>query len=228
MKIKKSLKKILLISIILCILITTFICLIGYNYYFSMLKEIPLLTRVTTLTSMDNYVTYDDLPEDYINAVIAVEDHRYYDHGAIDIISLGRATITNIQSLEIVEGGSTITQQLAKNLIFTQNQTFVRKVAEVFAAIDLEKNYTKNEIFAMYVNIAYFGDGYYGIYDASMGYYGKEPSELTLDEASMLAGIPNAPSLYSPTVNPELASQRQSQVLSKMLEYGYITEAQMN
>ena len=98
-----------------------------------------------------------------------------------------------------------------------------RKLGEFFAAFDLEKNYTKNEIFALYVNSSYFGDGYYGIYDASMGYYQKEPKDLNLDEASMLAGIPNAPSVYAPTVNPDLAKKRQNHVLNKMVEYGYIS-----
>ena len=95
---------------------------------------------------------------------------------------------------------------------------------EIFAAFDLEKNYTKNEIFEIYVNSAYFGDGYYGIYNASQGYYKKNPKDLDLNEASMLAGIPNAPSVYSPNVNPALAKKRQSHVIEKMKEYGYISE----
>ncbi len=90
----------------------------------------------------------------------------------------------------------------------------------------MEKNYSKNEIFELYVNTAYFGDGYYGIYEASKGYYKKEPKDLSLYEASMLAGVPNAPSVYAPTVNPELAKQRQKQVLNSMLNYGYISESE--
>ena len=101
-------------------------------------------------------------------------------------------------------------------------------MGELFAAYDLEENYSKDEILALYVNSAYFGDGYYGIYSASMGYYNKEPIDLTLDEASMLAGIPNAPSVYSPNVNPDLALKRHEHVLNKMVEYGYITEEQAN
>ena len=137
---------------------------------------------------------------------------------------LGRAIFTNVKNRELQEGGSTITQQVAKNLILSQEKSWVRKVAEIFAAYDLEKNYSKNEIFELYVNTAYFGDGYYGIYDASQGYYQKDPKDLSLDESSMLAGIPNAPSVYSPSVNPNLAKKRQYHVINKMLEYGYITK----
>ena len=103
-----------------------------------------------------------------------------------------------------------------------------RKLGEIFAAYDLEKNYTKNEIFELYVNTSYFGDGYYGIYSASMGYYNKLPKDLNLDEASMLAGVPNAPSVYAPTVNPDLAKKRQKHVLNKMAEYGYISQDEAN
>lgn len=140
------------------------------------------------------------------------------------MIGIARAIWVNIKNGELQEGGSTITQQVAKNLVFSQEETLERKLGEFFAAFDLEKNYTKNEIFALYVNSSYFGDGYYGIYDASMGYYQKEPKDLNLDEASMLAGIPNAPSVYAPTVNPDLAKKRQNHVLNKMVEYGYISE----
>ena len=135
---------------------------------------------------------------------------------------------TNIRDGEFDEGGSTITQQVAKNIIFNQDKTLIRKIGEIFGAYDLEKNYSKDEILALYVNSNYFGDGYYGIYDASMGYYKKEPKDLTLEEASMLAGIPNAPSIYSPSINPDLAKKRQAHVLNAMIEYGYITKEEAN
>ena len=172
-------------------------------------------------------MTYEQLPENYLNAVIAVEDHRYYNHGPIDFIAITRAMYTNIRDNQFDEGGSTITQQVAKNVIFNQDKTIIRKIGEIFGAYDLEKHYSKNEILALYVNSSYFGDGYYGIYEASMGYYKKEPKDLNLDEASMLAGVPNAPSVYAPTVNPDLAKKRQKHVLNKMVEYGYITEEEV-
>ena len=224
----KIAKKILLFILIAIILILTVFCIIGYSTYSSALKDEPLITKIDSITSQDNFVKFSDLAEDYRNAVISVEDHRFYDHGPVDFIAIARALYVNFTNWELREGGSTITQQVAKNVIFSQEETFTRKLGEIFAAYDLEKNYSKNEIFELYVNTSYFGDGYYGIYDASHGYYNKEPKDLTLDEASMLAGVPNAPSVYAPTVNPDLAKERQEHVLDKMLEYGYITQEEAN
>ena len=212
----------------LLIIVASFLFFIGYGYYSNALKEKPLISRVEEITQKENYTPFNELPKNYIYAVIATEDHRYYDHGPIDFIGITRAIYTNISSGELSEGGSTITQQVAKNVVFTQEATLSRKLGELFAAYDLEKNYSKNEIFALYVNSCYFGDGYYCIYDASQGYFGKTPKELNLDEASMLAGIPNAPSVYSPSVNPDLAKKRQKHVLNKMVEYGYISEKEAN
>lgn len=224
----KFIKKLLIILLILLLLAGTFIFLIGYGYYSNTLHEKSLAERVEEITSKEHFVSFDQLSENYINAVIAVEDHRYYEHGPVDFIGIARALYTNIRDGKFDEGGSTITQQVAKNVIFNQEKTLIRKVGEIFGAYDLEKNYTKNEIFALYVNSSYFGDGYYCIYDASMGYYNKEPKDLTLAEASMLAGVPNAPSVYSPSVNPDLAKKRQKHVLNKMVEYGYITQDEAN
>ena len=215
--------KILIILLVLIMIAGVIMFTIGYSAYSTALKEKPLLTRMEEITSDEHYINYANLAEDYINAVISVEDRRFYDHGAIDIIGIARALWVNIKNGELQEGGSTITQQVAKNVIFSQEDTASRKLGEILAAFDIEKNYSKNEILSLYVNTCYFGDGYYGIYDASMGYYNKEPKDLTLDESSMLAGIPNAPSVYAPTVNPDLANQRQAHVLNTMVENDYIT-----
>lgn len=220
----KIFRKLLIILLILLVVAASFLFFIGYGYYSNALKEKPLLARVEEITKKENYTPFNELPKDYVNAVIAVEDHRYYEHSAIDFIGIARAFYTNIRDGEFDEGGSTITQQVAKNIVFNQEKTLTRKLGEIFAAYDLEKNYSKDEIFALYVNSSYFGDGYYCIYDASQGYFGKTPKELNLDEASMLAGLPNAPSVYSPSVNPDLAKKRQKHVLNKMVEYGYITK----
>lgn len=220
----KFIKKLIITIIVLIIVACSIVFLIGQSYYSKALKEKPLLTRVEEITSKENFVKFEDMSSYYRNAVISVEDHRFYDHGPVDFIAIARAIFTNIKNGELQEGGSTITQQVAKNVVFSQEQSWVRKVGEIFAAYDLEKNYTKKEIFELYVNTAYFGDGYYGIYDASYGYYNKSPKDLNLDEASMLAGVPNAPSVYAPTVNPDLAKKRQYHVLNTMLEYGYITK----
>ena len=222
----KFFKKLFIFLIIIILVVLSFLFLIGYAYYSKTLKEQPLISRVESYTSKENYITFNNLSKNYINAVVAVEDHRYYDHGPIDFIAIGRALYTNLRDNEFNEGGSTITQQVAKNIVFSQDKSWVRKVGEIFASYDLEKNYSKKEIFELYVNTAYFGDGYYGIYDASYGYYKKAPKGLNLDEASMLAGVPNAPSVYAPTVNPDLAKKRQYHVLKTMVEYGYITNEQ--
>ncbi len=220
----KFIKKLFIGILILIILVISIIFLVGHSYYTKALKEKPLFSRIDEITSRENYVKFEDMSSNYRNAVISVEDHRYYDHGPVDFIAIGRAVFTNIKSGKLKEGGSTITQQVAKNVVFSQESTWVRKIAEIFAAYDLEKNYSKKEIFEIYVNTSYFGDGYYGIYQASNGYYKKSPKDLNLDESSMLAGVPNAPSVYAPTVNPDLAKKRQYHVINKMLEYGYITK----
>lgn len=221
----KIFRKIIIVLSIIILVIFSILFFIGYDSYSKVLKEKPLFDRINEITSKENFVKFDDLSKNYINAVIAIEDHRYFDHGAVDYLSIIRAIFTNLKEGEFEQGGSTITQQVAKNVFFSQERTLARKLGEVFGASDLEKNYSKNEIFAIYVNTAYFGDGYYGIYDASKGYFNKEPKDLTLYEASMLAGVPNAPSIYAPTINPELAKQRQKQVLNAMVKYGYISES---
>lgn len=220
----KFIKKLLVSLIILIIIICSILFLIGQFYYSKALKEKPLITRVDEITNQENFVIFEEMSSYYRNAVISVEDHRFYDHGPVDFIAIARAIFTNIKNGELQEGGSTITQQVVKNVVFSQEKSLLRKVGEIFAAYDLEKNYTKKEIFELYVNTAYFGDGYYGISEASYGYYNKSPKDLNLDEASMLAGVPNAPSVYAPTINPNLAKKRQYHVLNTMTEYGYITK----
>lgn len=224
----KLFRKILIILLILVLVAGTICFIIGYSTYSKALEEKPLITRMEEIENSDNFVPFSELPKNYLNAVIAVEDHRFYEHGPIDFIAIGRAIWVNVSNWELREGGSTITQQLAKNVVLSQEETASRKLGEIVAAFDIEKNYSKDEILALYVNTCYFGEGYYGIYEASMGYYNKEPKDLNLDEATMLAGVPNAPSVYAPTVNPDLAKKRQEHVLEKMVEYGYITQEEAN
>lgn len=196
----------------------------GYKMYESALKESSMEDRIEEIRSKKGYVTLDNIPKDFKNAVIAIEDHRFESHGPVDFIAIGRAIFRNIKEFRLIEGGSTITQQFAKNTFFTQERDFARKIAEIFAAFDLEDTYTKDDIIEMYMNTIYFGDGYYGIGSASRGYFNKEPMELTLDELTLLAGLPNAPSVYSLSNNPDLARQRQKQVVGCMVEYGYLTK----
>lgn len=224
----KLFRKLIKILFIIILIGASICCIIGYSTYNQAEKEKSLLSRIEEITNKENYTKIDDLSKNYVNAVIAAEDHRFYDHGAIDIIGIGRAVFNNIKAKELQEGGSTITQQVAKNVVFSQEASISRKLGELFASFELEKNYSKDEILEIYVNTCYFGDGYYGIYDASYGYYKKSPKDLTLTEAAMLAGVPNAPSVYSPSVNPDLAKKRQKYVLNKMVEYGYINEKDIN
>ena len=221
----KNLKKFLLFILITILIILALIGLQGYNLYNSAISQVSLSDKVNEIRNNENFVKFSDLPDDLVNATIAVEDHRFRDHGAIDIVSIGRAIFSNIKAQNLVEGGSTITQQVAKNLYFMENTDDIsRKVAELIMSYHLEKNYSKEDIFELYVNTIYYGNGYYGIKDASNGYLKKEPKDLTLDESTMLAGIPNAPSVYAPTVNMDLCKKRQAKVIRSMVKYGYISQ----
>lgn len=223
-KIIKTIFYVITIVMTISVIICTVIGLQGYKMYKDTISKTSIDDRIEQLKSNDNYLELNKIPEYFKDAIVAVEDHRFKSHGGIDIISTCRAILNNIKAMSIVEGGSTITQQLAKNLYFSQEQDFVRKVAELFAALDLEKDYSKDDILEFYLNTIYFGNGYYGIYDASMGYFNKPPKDLTIKEATLLAGIPNAPSVYALTENPDLAKQRQAQVLDAMVNYNYITD----
>ena len=221
---KKIIGKILVIAIIVIFILGLIIIGQGYSMYKEAIEEVPLNQKVEEIKSKENYITIEEMPEIYKQAVIAVEDHRFYSHGGIDIIAIGRAIVNDIRTLSFAEGGSTITQQLAKNIYFTQEKELTRKVAEVFMAFKIEKNLEKDEILELYLNTSYFGDGYDTAKEASIGYFGKELKDLSDYEAVMLAGIPNAPSVYAPTKNLKLAKQRQKQVLDKMVEYKYISK----
>jgi len=196
----------------------------GYNVYREAVEAVSLEEKVALVQEKELYASFDELPETYVNAVVAVEDKRFFVHPGIDPIAICRAVINDIRAMSFVEGGSTITQQLAKNLYFSQEKELTRKIAEVFVAFDLEKAYSKDEIFELYVNSIYFGDGYYGIGEASDGYFDSEPEAMGEYESTLLAGVPNAPSAYAPTRNPELAAQRQLQVLRRMEACEYFSE----
>lgn len=190
----------------------------GYKMYIEATGAYPVETKAEEIQKSENFVSYDELPDFYIKAVISVEDRRFEKHGGIDPVAIGRAIIHDIQAKAPVEGGSTITQQLAKNLYYTQEKKLERKFAEVFTAFEFEKKFSKEEIFELYVNTIYFGSNYYGISEAAQGYYGADVSELTEYECAMLAGIPNAPTAYSLDASPDLAEQRLVQVLDNMVE----------
>ena len=220
----KLIKRIILLLIIVIAIAGGVLAYKGHKIYKDVLEKTSVADKVTQIKSQENYTELKDLPDFYKNAVIAVEDRRFYKHGPIDPIAIARAVFVNIKSWELQEGGSTITQQLAKNIYFTQEKSALRKVAEIYMAYEIERNCDKDTILELYLNTSYFGDGYYCVNDASEGYYGKEPKDMNRNEASMLAGIPNAPSAYCPTKHLNLAKQRQVQVLDKMVKYKFITE----
>ena len=214
------------IFVVILILISIGLLLVGNanDMYKEAISKMPLTQKVESIKQKKNYTKIEEVPQVYINAVISVEDHRFYNHKGIDIIAIGRAMINDIKAMSFVEGGSTITQQLAKNMYFTREKKISRKIAELFVTWEIEKNYEKDEILELYLNTSYYGDGYYTLKEACRGYFKKELNEITDYEAILLAGIPNAPSVYAPTKNPELAKQRQRQVIDKMVKYQYLTK----
>ena len=217
-------RKIILVAFCIFFIVCTYLLVNGYSLYKSVLKETSLEEKINEIRNKEDYTKIEDVSPDFLNAIVAVEDHRFYKHNGVDLISTVKAIFTNVKASSYVTGGSSITQQLAKNMYFSQEKKMVRKIAEMFMAYNLEKNLSKNEILELYINNIYYGSWYYSVYSASIGYFNKKPSELTLDEASLLAGIPNAPSIYSLDVNPTLARQRQKQVISAMKEYNYIND----
>ena len=225
----KKFKKIILIISIIAIFVGLFGYILskGYTMYKTSIEETTIKDKISEIQNQENFVDIDEVPDIFIDAIIAVEDKRFYTHKGVDLLSIGRAIVTDIKTLDFTEGGSTITQQIAKNEYFTQEKHFSRKIAEMFVARDIEKIYTKDDILEIYINTNFYGSGYYGIYDASWGYYEKDPIELTDYEATLLAGVPNAPSVYSPKVNLNLAEKRQDVVLQKMVDFNYLTEKEM-
>lgn len=221
---KHLLKKILFLLVLFVLVVAGYLLYDGYQLYQQALSQTSLNEKIESIRQDHSYVSLSDLPQTYRDAVIAIEDHRFYQHHGIDIISTLRAITVNIKSNSLEQGGSTITQQLAKNLYFTQKKKFSRKIAELFLSFDLEKNYSKDEILEIYVNTIFFGRGGTGIASASQAFFQKDPSDLNDYESTFLAGIPNAPSIYSSERNLRLARERQKQVLNAMVKYQKITQ----
>ncbi|WP_304074135.1 transglycosylase domain-containing protein [Maricaulis maris] len=171
-------------------------------------------------------VTIDNLPPYLVDAVLAVEDRRFYSHPGVDIIGLGRAMVANLRAGRVVQGGSTLTQQLAKNLFLSPERTLRRKVQEMMLAFWLESRFSKDEILELYLNRVYFGGGAYGVEAASLRYFSRPASELGLGEAALLAGLLKAPSRYSPVNDAQRAAARATVVLDLMAQTGRITEAE--
>ncbi|HLI22791.1 MAG TPA: PBP1A family penicillin-binding protein, partial [Stellaceae bacterium] len=171
-------------------------------------------------------VRLEEIPRYLPDAVIATEDRRFYSHFGVDPIGLARAAFANLRAGHVVQGGSTITQQLAKNLFLTPDRTFTRKIQETLLALWLEHKFSKQQILEIYLNRVYLGAGTYGVDAAARRYFGKSARDVTLYEAAVIAGLLKAPSRFSPANDKELAAQRAQQVLANMVDAGFITEAQ--
>lgn len=171
-------------------------------------------------------IALSEMPKNLINAFVAAEDSRFREHPGIDILSIIRASLKNIEAGTIVQGGSTITQQVTKSFLLTPERTYKRKLKEAILAYRIEKKFTKDEILFLYLNQIYLGHGAYGVEAASENYFGKHAKDLNLAECSMLAGLPQAPSKYSPFRFPDRAKQRQIYVLNRMKEDGHISNVE--
>lgn len=229
-KMLKGIKRILLVTVFILMLgalsATGYYAYMGYEMYSHALEEKSISEMAADIKSRCRFAEYKELPAFYVNAVIASEDRNFFGHNGIDVIAIGRAVLHDIKVKAPEQGGSTITQQLAKNEYFTQEKRLERKFAELFMAIKIENELSKEEIFALYSNSIYFGSGYYGLDSAAKGYFGKDIPELSEYECAMLAGIPNAPGAYSPDSSPELARERTEKVIENMVSAEYITEEQ--
>ena len=224
----KTIKRMLWLFLVILVIVAGVQIKGGYDKYQQALTDRPLTDVLEGLQGNENYTQYENVPEIYYKALVAVEDRRFYKHNGFDIIGTTRAIYNDIRANELLEGGSTISQQLAKNLYFPQDNTLQRKIAEIFMAMKIEREYEKEDVLELYVNGIYYGSGYYSIYDASKGYFGKEPKDMTDYECTLLVGIPNAPSVYSLDVRPDLAEQRQKKVVECMVDVEYITEEEGN
>jgi penicillin-binding protein 1A len=218
----------------------------GLAVYYSISKDLPKITSladyhpsiITTVYADDNrkiaeffeerriVIPLTEMPRTLIDAFVAAEDSRFYKHRGIDFISIVRAFFKNLEAGTIVQGGSTITQQVTKSFLLTPERSYKRKFKEAVLAYRIDKAFSKEDILYLYLNQIYLGHGAYGVQAASENYFGKSAKDLNLAECAMLAGLPQAPSKYSPFKHPERAKQRQIYVLNRMVDEGYITNIQ--
>ena len=192
--------------------------------YVKATNDVSIQEKVKEIKSRDSYVSYDEINENLLKATVAIEDRRFYEHHGVEYHSMARALYQNVVAREIRGGGSTITQQLAKNMYYTYQPSYLRKVSEIFTAYDLEKELSKKEILELYVNVINYGDNHIGIREASEGYFHKKPKDLTLDEATLLAGLPQSPANYQLSNHEDVARRRQIQVLNAMVRESMINE----
>ncbi|HZK55617.1 MAG TPA: biosynthetic peptidoglycan transglycosylase [Desulfosporosinus sp.] len=222
---KSLFKFLLLIFVVLCI------SWFGLKYYFTHVNVIAddvssdVYNQIQARHSQ--FLEYNDIPETYRNAIISTEDRSFFTNRGVDLSGMLRAVVVDVRGGQPLQGASTITQQLTDNTILsTMSKSLSWKVLEVIYAIGLYDTMSKQETFAFYTNVIYFGHGAYGLHEAAEIYFGKAPSELNDGEVTLLAGLPNAPSNYDPYKNMKLARERQVQVVYSMVDNGVISDAE--
>ncbi|ONI47151.1 hypothetical protein AN643_00605 [Candidatus Epulonipiscioides saccharophilum] len=211
------LKSIIETTIVMIIVFLLSILIYGYLYYNGVKQERPLDKTVEYIQSHEDYIEIEEISPYFLNAIVAIEDRRFFKHSGLDVIGIFRAVVSNIRAGEIVQGGSTISQQLAKNLFFTNQRTLTRKVAEMFMTLDIEKNFDKEEILEIYSNVIYLGKGNYVLYSASKEYFDKDPIKLDLNESAFIAGLTQSPTAYTNDI--ELGFERQREVLKALEDF---------
>lgn len=215
---------------VLAVLLLTIIAFGLMYIYFTFFNHIGERVKSVVMAHVharhEHYLTYAQIPLVFRNAMIATEDRRFYTDPGIDPIGIARSFVVDVEKDGYVEGGSTITQQLVDNSILGKQKTLHRKILQAFYAVGLYDTLSKPETFALYTNAIYFGHGAYGLYAAAETYFGKPPARLTAGELTLLAGLPNAPSIYDPYKDMKLARKRQSIVLENMEDDGKISKAE--
>lgn len=220
----KKLIKAFALTIMACFMV---LLVLGFIEYRSVIREMPIQDKVASIMQKDDYVPIDEI-SDYLKvATISTEDKRFYKHQGVDLIAYGRILYVFITSGQISGGGSTITQQLAKNMYFSFQPSIIRKVAEFFVTKDLERLYDKDTLLALYLNIINYGDNNIGIASASMNYFHVEPADLSFDQATLLAGIPQSPANYQLSNHEDQARLRQQAVLATIEDNGYYDDDEL-
>ena len=220
----KKLIKAFALTIMACFMV---LLVLGFIEYRSVIREMPIQDKVASIMQKDDYVPIDEI-SDYLKvATITTEDKRFYKHQGVDLIAYGRILYVFITSGQISGGGSTITQQLAKNMYFSFQPSIIRKVAEFFVTKDLERLYDKDTLLELYLNIINYGDNNIGIASASMNYFHVEPADLSFDQATLLAGIPQSPANYQLSNHEDQARLRQQAVLATIEDNGYYDDDEL-
>ena len=220
----KKLIKAFALTIMACFMV---LLVLGFIEYRSVIREMPIQDKVASIMQKDDYVPIDEI-SDYLKvATISTEDKRFYKHQGVDLIAYGRILYVFITSGQISGGGSTITQQVAKNMYFSFQPSIIRKVAEFFVTKDLERLYDKDTLLELYLNIINYGDNNIGIASASMNYFHVEPADLSFDQATLLAGIPQSPANYQLSNHEDQARLRQQAVLATIEDNGYYDDDEL-